>query len=138
VEDDAGDVELTQEALQANKLYTELYTVGDGVEALAFLRREGEFADAPTPDIILLDLNMPRMDGRQFLAELKGDDALKHTPVVVLTTSQAEQDILKSYNLGANCYVTKPVGLQQFTEVVHSIKGFWFTVVKLPTRPGED
>lgn len=138
VEDDPADVELTQEALDNNKVYTKLFMVQDGLEALAFLRREGVHADAPRPDLILLDLNMPRMDGRQVLAELKKDDDLKNIPVVVLTTSKAEQDIVASYDLGANCYVTKPVGLEQFTKVVQSIKGFWFTVVRLPSRPDTD
>jgi chemotaxis family two-component system response regulator Rcp1 len=104
----------------------------DGVEALAFLRREGEWADAPRPDLVLLDLNLPRKDGRQVLEEMKTDPALRHIPVVVLTSSQAEQDIVRAYDLHANCYITKPVDLDQFITVVKSIEDFWFTVVKLP------
>lgn len=134
VEDDPADVELTTEALVDSKLLTNLHVVSDGVEAMAFVRKEGPHKDAPTPDLILLDLNMPKKDGRQVLNELKSDDRFRAIPVVVLTTSDAEEDILKSYNLGANCYVTKPVGLDQFVKVVDSIEGFWFTVVKLPSR----
>lgn len=134
VEDDPGDVELTRESLSDSKLYMNLHVVEDGVEAMAFLRREGSYYEAPRPDLILLDLNLPRKDGRQVLAEVKADDSLKIIPVVILTTSSAEEDILRTYNLGANCYITKPVGLTQFTKVVEAIEGFWFTVVKLPTR----
>ena len=112
----------------------DLHVVGDGVEALAFLRREGKYADAPRPDLILLDLNMPRMDGRTFLSEMRADDNLKAIPVVVLTTSQTDEDILKSYQLGANCYITKPVGLAEFSKVVYAIEDFWFTIVRLPQR----
>ena len=111
VEDDQADVELTQYTIAKAKVLVNLHVVGDGVEALAFLRREGKYADAPRPDLILLDLNMPRMDGRAFLSEMRADDNLRGIPVVVLTTSQSDEDILKSYKLGANCYVTKPVGL---------------------------
>ena len=109
-----------------------MQVVGDGVEALAFLRREGKYAEAPRPDLILLDLNMPRMDGRSFLSEMRADDNLKAIPVVVLTTSRTEEDIVKSYRLGANCYITKPVGLAEFTRVVNAIEDFWFTIVRLP------
>ncbi len=137
VDDDPGDVRLTVEALKQTKMLTNLSFARDGIEALAFLRRQGKQADAPRPDIIFLDLNMPRMDGREALAEMKKDADLKHIPVVVLTTSSDEEDILRSYNLHANCYVTKPVDLQQFMKVVRSIEDFWFTVVKLPVREGE-
>jgi chemotaxis family two-component system response regulator Rcp1 len=132
VEDSPGDVELTREALADAKVSNNLSVVGDGVEAMAFLRKEEPYAAAPTPDLILLDLNMPRKDGREVLEEIKADQALRRIPVVVLTTSQAERDILASYNLHANCYVTKPVDLTQFIGVVRSIEDFWLTVVKLP------
>lgn len=132
VEDSPGDVRLTEEALKKNKMRNNLSVVKDGVDALAFLRREGKYTDVPHPDLILLDLNLPKRDGREVLAEIKSDEHLKHIPVVVLTTSQAEEDILKSYDLHANCYVTKPVELEQFISVVKSIDNFWFTVVKLP------
>jgi chemotaxis family two-component system response regulator Rcp1 len=132
VEDNPGDVRLTVEALKEAKVRNELYVVGDGVAALAFLHREGEHADAPRPDLILLDLNLPKMDGREVLAEIKKDPNLKRIPVVVLTVSQAEEDILRTYDLHANCYITKPVGLDQFLEVVKAIEGFWLTIVKLP------
>lgn len=134
VEDDPGDVELTKEALIDSKLLTHLHVVQDGEEAMTFLRREGEHDNAPKPDLILLDLNLPKKDGRQVLKEIKEDDDLKMIPVVILTTSTAEEDILKTYKLGANCYITKPVGLEQFIKVVEAIDNFWFTVVKLPTR----
>ena len=137
VEDDPGDVELTRESLSDSKLAINISVAGDGVEAMAFLRKEGEYSTAVTPDLILLDLNMPRKDGREVLAEIKADDSLKMIPVVILTTSSAETDIVKSYDLGANCYVTKPVGFDQFAKVVEAIEGFWFTVVKLPTK-GQD
>jgi CheY-like chemotaxis protein len=136
VEDDPGDVLLTVEALKQTKMHTNLSFARDGVEALAFLRREGKFAAAARPDIIFLDLNMPRKDGREVLGEIKLDPCLRLIPVVVLTTSADEEDILRSYNLHANCYVTKPVDLQQFMKVVSSIESFWFTVVKLPTCGG--
>jgi CheY-like chemotaxis protein len=132
VEDDPADVELTQYTIAKSKIYVDLHAVGDGIEALAFLRREGKYVDAPQPDLILLDLNMPRMDGRTFLSEMRADEQLKAIPVVVLTTSQAEEDIVKSYRLGANCYITKPVGLAEFTKVVNAIEDFWFTIVRLP------
>ncbi len=134
VEDDPADVELTQYTIAKTKIHIDLHTVGDGVEALAFLRQEGNYAGVPRPDLILLDLNMPRMDGRTFLAEMRADDSLKAIPVVVLTTSNSDEDILKSYKLGANCYVTKPVGLDEFTKVVKTIEDFWFTIVRLPRR----
>lgn len=132
VEDDPGDVELTQYTIEKSKIFIDLRVVGDGVEALAFLRQEGKYGGVPRPDLILLDLNMPRMDGRTFLAEMRADEELKAIPVVVLTTSQAEEDIIKSYRLGANCFVTKPVGLAEFTRVVNAIEDFWFTIVRLP------
>jgi len=134
VEDNPGDVELTREALHDTKLHMNLSVVSDGVDAMAFLRREGEYARAPRPDLILLDLNLPRKDGRGVLADVKQDPALRHIPVVVLTSSEAEQDIVRAYELHANCYVTKPVDLDQFVKIVQSIEQFWFTVVKLP-RP---
>jgi CheY-like chemotaxis protein len=132
VEDDPADVELTRETLADAKVLTHLHVVGDGLEALAFLRREEKYAEAPRPDIVLLDLNLPRMDGRALLAEIRADDRFKSIPVVVLTTSQAEEDIVKSYRLGANCFITKPVGLAEFARVVNAIEDFWFTIVCLP------
>lgn len=133
VEDNPGDARLTREALREGKIRNHLHHTRDGVEALAFLRREGAFAAAPTPDIILLDLNLPRKDGREVLAELKEDPRLRLVPVVVLTTSEAEQDVLRTYELHANCYITKPVDLEQFISVVRSIDDFWLSVVRLPT-----
>jgi CheY-like chemotaxis protein len=132
VEDNPGDMRLTQEALREGKVYNNLHWARDGVEALEFLRRRGRFAEAPRPDIILLDLNLPRKDGREVLSEIKGDPDLHNIPVVVLTTSKAEEDVLRSYELRANCYVTKPVDLEQFMVVVRSIDKFWLTVVTLP------
>ena len=132
VEDNPGDVRLTREALREGKVRNNLYVASDGVDALAFLRREGQYADAVRPDLILLDLNLPRKDGREVLQEIKADATLRYIPVVVLTSSQAEQDILRAYDLHANCYVSKPVDLDQFIHVVHSIEDFWFTIVKLP------
>jgi CheY-like chemotaxis protein len=132
VEDNAGDVRLTREALLEGKVYSNLHWAKDGVEALEFLRREGNHADAPRPDIILLDLNLPKIDGREVLAAIKGDDQLKQIPVVVLTTSKAEEDVLRSYALHANCFITKPVDLDKFILVVKSIDRFWLTVVTLP------
>ena len=132
VEDNPGDVRLTLEAFKEGKMINNVNVVKNGVEAMAFLRREGEYSNAPQPDIILLDLNMPKMDGREVLAEIKKDESLKHIPVIVLTTSKAEQDILKSYDLYANCYITKPVDLDQFNTVIKSIKDFWLSIVKLP------
>ena len=137
VEDNPGDVRLTREALKEGKvLINQLNVARDGVEALAFLRRQGEFSDAVRPDIILLDLNLPKKDGREVLAEIKNDPELRRIPVVILTTSKAEEDILKSYDMHANCYITKPVDLDQFITVVQSIEDFWLTIVKLP--PEED
>ena len=132
VEDNPGDVRLTREALREGKVYNNLHWAKDGVEALEFLRREGDHADAPRPDIILLDLNLPKKDGREVLEIIKSDERLKNIPVVVLTTSKAEEDVLKSYALHANCYVTKPVDLEKFIVVVKSIDRFWLTVVTLP------
>jgi two-component system, chemotaxis family, response regulator Rcp1 len=132
VEDNPGDERLTREALKEGKVYSNLHWVKDGVEAMQFLRREGKYADVPRPDIILLDLNLPKKDGREVLQDIKNDDKLKRIPVVVLTTSKAEEDVLRSYNLHANCYVTKPVDLEKFIVVVKSIDVFWLTVVTLP------
>jgi two-component system, chemotaxis family, response regulator Rcp1 len=132
VEDNPGDVRLTREALREGKVYNNLHWAKDGVEALEFLRREGKHAGAPRPDIILLDLNLPKKDGREVLEIIKGDEHLKYIPVVVLTTSKAEEDVVKSYALHANCYVTKPVDLEKFIVVVKSIDRFWLTVVTLP------
>jgi len=132
VEDSPGDVRLTREALTANKIRNTLHVVADGVQALAFLRKQGKHANAPRPNLILLDLNLPKKDGREVLAEIKGDPDLRRIPVVVLTTSGAEEDILKAYNLNANCYVTKPVNLDSFIQVVKSIESFWVMVVELP------
>jgi CheY-like chemotaxis protein len=134
VEDDPGDVLLIREAFEDNKVHNRLHVVPDGVEALTFLRQEGEHADAPRPDLVLLDLNLPRKDGREVLAEVKGDESLQHIPVVVLTTSKAEEDVLRSYKLHANAYVTKPVDFDRFIEVVRQIDEFFVTVVKLPSR----
>ncbi len=134
VEDNPGDARLALEALREAKVFNRLTWVADGVEAMACLRRQGKYADAPRPDLVLLDLNLPRKDGREVLAEIKADDALKRIPVVVLTTSQAEEDILRAYHLNANCYITKPVDLEQFMKVVKSIKDFWLTIVKLPVQ----
>jgi two-component system, chemotaxis family, response regulator Rcp1 len=132
VEDNPGDVRLTKEALKEGKILNNLSVVPDGVEALAFLRRENPYENAPRPELILLDLNLPKKDGREVLAEIKEDPSLKMIPVVVLTSSAAEQDIVKSYNLHANCYITKPVDLDQFIEVVQSVEHFWLAIVKLP------
>lgn len=134
VEDDPGDVELTREGLEAGRVLVNLHTVDDGLKALRYLRREEPYADAPRPDIILLDLNLPRMDGREALKEIKADERLRSIPVVVLTTSEADADILKCYNLGASCYISKPVGFDEFLKVVRSLEDFWFTVVKIPPR----
>lgn len=134
VEDNPGDVRLTREALKDSKLHNNLSVVRDGVEAMAFLKQEGAFGSAPRPDIILLDLNLPRKDGREVLEEIKDDERLKRIPVVILTTSNDETDILASYNLHANCYITKPVDLNRFVEIVKTIEGFWFSIVKLPPQ----
>lgn len=132
VEDNPGDVRLTLEAFKENKLRNHLHVVGDGEEAMAFLRRESQYADAPRPDLILLDLNLPKKDGREVLAEVKGDPDLKRIPVVILTVSAAEEDVLRTYDLHANCYITKPVDLDRFVEAVKTIEDFWLTIVKLP------
>ena len=133
VEDNAGDYRLTQEALREGKVYNNLHWAKDGVEALDFLHRRGRHAKAPRPDLILLDLNLPRKDGREVLSEIKSDEELKTIPVVILTTSQAEEDVVKSYHLHANCYVTKPVDLEKFIVVVQSIDRFWLTIATLPS-----
>jgi CheY-like chemotaxis protein len=135
IEDSPTDVLFTQEAFEQVRLLNRLHVVEDGVAALAFLRRQGQYAGAPRPDLILLDLNLPKKNGQEVLAELKSDEDLKLIPVVILTTSKAEEDILKSYDLHANCYIVKPVDFIKFTEVVHSIRHFWFSVVTLP--PGD-
>ena len=134
VEDDPGDVLMTQEAFEEHKVRNSLSVVSDGEEALAFLRREGPHAEAPRPDLILLDLNLPRIDGREVLAVIKEDEDLRRIPVVVLTTSQADEDILRSYSLHANAYVTKPVDFERFIAVVRQIDNFFVSVVKLPPR----
>jgi CheY-like chemotaxis protein len=134
VEDNPGDVVLTKDALKESKVLNRLSVVEDGVEAVAFLRREGQYADALRPDLVLLDLNLPRKDGRQVLADMKADPVLARIPVVILTSSKAEQDVLKTYNLHANCYVTKPVDLNQFVTVVKAIQNFWLSIVTLPTE----
>lgn len=132
VEDNPGDVRLTREALKESKIRNNLNIVRDGVEAMAFLRRDGDYANAPRPDIILLDLNLPRKDGREVLHEIKEDDSLRRIPVVILTTSDDEHDILESYNLHANCYITKPVDLNRFVTIIKNIEDFWLTIVRLP------
>ena len=132
VEDNPGDVRLTKEALNEGKVLNKLHVVEDGMEALAFLNGEGRYADVSRPELILLDLNLPKKDGRDVLAEIKANGDLTRIPVVVLTTSDSEEDILKSYDLNANCYITKPVDLDQFISVVKSINDFWLTIVKLP------
>jgi chemotaxis family two-component system response regulator Rcp1 len=136
VEDNPGDYRLTKEALKEGKVYNNLHWAQDGVDALDFLKRRGKHSGAPRPDIILLDLNLPKKDGREVLSEIKGDEDLRKIPVVILTTSKAEEDVLKSYDLHANCYVTKPVDLDKFIVVVQSIDRFWLTVVTLP--PGKN
>ena len=132
VEDDPGDVLMTREAFEDHKLRNSLHVVNNGIDALLFLRKQGEYAGVPTPDLVLLDLNLPRMDGREVLAEIKADEALRRIPVVVLTTSEAEEDVLRSYNLHANAYVTKPVDFEQFVNVVRQVDDFFLTVVRLP------
>lgn len=136
VDDDPGDVELMTEVMGKASLKIKMNVVSDGVKALAYLRREGEYADSTRPDLVLLDLNMPIKDGRDTLREIKNDPNLRSIPVVVLTTSDADEDVIKTYTLGASCYVTKPVGLEQFAKVVESLEDFWFTVVRFP--PQED
>jgi len=132
IEDDPGDVLMTREAFADHKVRNRLTVVTDGVDALALLRKKGQYADFPTPHLILLDLNLPRMDGREVLAEIKNDPALSHIPVVVLTTSEAQEDILGSYRLHANAYVTKPVDFEQFIRIIRQIDDFFISVVKLP------
>jgi chemotaxis family two-component system response regulator Rcp1 len=132
VEDNPGDVRLVQETFREGKVCNNLEITRDGVEAMAFLRHEGQFASAPRPDLILLDLNLPRKNGSEVLAEIKADEKLKRIPVVILTASQAEEDIVKAYDLYANCYLTKPIDLDQFINLVNAIKSFWLSIVKLP------
>ncbi len=134
VEDSPSDADLTEEALSDGKVLNHLHWVEDGVEALAFLRRQGKYSKAPRPDLILLDLNLPKKDGREVLAQIKADPSLKRIPVVILSTSAAERDILKTYELNANCYVTKPIDLEQFISVVKLIEEFWLALVKLPSE----
>ena len=138
VDDNPGDVQLIREALQDAKVTNNLHSVGDGVAALAFLRGQAPYQDAPRPDLIILDLNLPKKDGRVVLREIKADPGLRGIPVVILTTSRADQDVLNVYNLNANCYITKPVDFEQFVKVVQAIDNFWFSIVTLPpkqTRP---
>jgi two-component system, chemotaxis family, response regulator Rcp1 len=134
VEDNPADVCLTVEAIKECKMLNKLSVVTDGVEAMEFMQKKGKYADEPLPDLMLLDLNLPKKDGREVLAEIKQDPELKKIPIVILTTSKAEKDILMSYNHYANCYITKPVDLEQFVTVVKSIENFWLTIVKLPTK----
>ncbi|MEY2410393.1 MAG: hypothetical protein QOF48_3063 [Verrucomicrobiota bacterium] len=134
VEDNSGDARLAREALRDAKVRNNLTWISDGTEALAFLRREGKYERAPRPDLILLDLNLPRKDGREVLTEIKADEKFRRIPVVILTTSQAEEDVLRAYHLNANCYITKPVDLDQFMKVVKTIEDFWLTIVKLPSE----
>jgi CheY-like chemotaxis protein len=133
IEDSPSDAALTIEAIQAGKISNNLNRVADGVEAMAYLRQQGEFAKSPRPDLIMLDLNLPKKDGREVLRELKSDPSLRLIPIIVLTTSRADKDVLQSYELNANCYITKPVDFEQFIEVVKSIEHFWLSVVTLPT-----
>ncbi|MBK9121600.1 MAG: response regulator [Chloroflexi bacterium] len=132
VEDNAGDARLTQEVLKDSKIKNNLHIVVDGVEAMEFLHQRGIYSSAPRPDIILLDLNLPRMDGREVLREIKEDDILRRIPVVIMTTSDDEHDILAAYDLYANCYITKPVDFQRFIDIVKTIENFWFSIVRLP------
>jgi chemotaxis family two-component system response regulator Rcp1 len=134
VEDNPGDADLAREALESTKIRNTLSVVSDGEEAMAFLCHTGKHAGASRPDLILLDLNLPKKDGREVLAEIKSNDDFKRIPVVILTTSKAEEDILKTYNLHANCYITKPIDLNQFISVVKAVEDFWLTIVKLPPR----
>lgn len=136
VEDNPGDVRLTEEAFKEGKLSNNLSVAGDGVEALAFLRQEGEYASSPRPDLILLDLNLPLKSGHEVLREIKSDPAIRRIPVIILTTSSAEQDILSTYDLHANCYITKPVDLNQFMKIIQSIESFWLSIVELPSGLG--
>lgn len=132
IEDNPGDARLAREALRDAKVLNNLSWVPDGVEGMAYLKRQGKYGQSPRPDLILLDLNLPRKDGREVLSEIKADESLRRIPVVILTTSQAEEDILRAYHLNANCYITKPVDLEQFMKVVKTIEDFWLTIVKLP------
>ncbi|HLN21766.1 MAG TPA: response regulator [Bacteroidales bacterium] len=134
VEDNPGDARLIREVLNDTKVYSSLHIVNDGVEAMDFLHNKGKYAEMPRPDIIILDLNLPKKDGREVLAELKAEEDLKHIPVVIMTISQAEEDILKTYKLHANCYITKPIDLNEFIKVIKSIEDFWFSIVKLPSK----
>ncbi|MDG4555492.1 MAG: response regulator [Candidatus Competibacter sp.] len=136
VEDNPGDARLAEEALRDSRVLNNLNVAPDGEQAMHYLRQQGRFAGAPKPDIILLDLNLPRKDGREVLAEIKADAVLRRIPVVILTTSESEEDILRTYDLHANCYITKPVDFEQFAKVVKSIEDFWFTIVKLPDGLG--
>lgn len=138
IEDNPGDVRLTQEVFNEFKLANNLHVVNDGVEAIKLLNRDVQYLDVPLPDLILLDLNLPKKDGREVLEEIKADKDLKYIPVVILTTSKAEEDIFKAYDLYANCYITKPVDLDQFITVIKSIEDFWFSIVKLPKGVGND
>lgn len=132
VDDNPGDVRLAKEGLKENRLINNLHVVWDGEEAMTFLRKEGRYANAVRPDLILLDLNLPKKDGREVLADIKSDENIKRIPVVILTTSKKEEDIMKTYGLHANCYITKPLDLEQFVKIVNSIRGFWFEIVTLP------
>ncbi len=132
VEDNPGDVRLTKEGLKDSRIVNHIHVVGDGVEAMAFLRREGKYEEAPRPDLILLDLNLPRKDGRELLAEIKGDRDLKRIPVVVLTSSKAEQDVVMAYDLHANCYIRKPINLNEFSTMMQNFEQFWLAMVTLP------
>lgn len=134
VEDNPGDVRLTREALKGAKVANELHVVGDGKDAIDFLRRRGPYVNAPRPDIVLLDLNLPGMDGREVLADIKGDPDLARIPIIVLTSSAAEEDILRSYELHANCFISKPVEFTEFITAVQSLEGFWLKIVRLPPR----
>ena len=134
VEDNPGDVRLTQEVFKEAKILNHLNVVGDGVDAMAFLRKEGGYADVVRPDLVLLDFNLPRMSGRDLLKEIKGDPVLRNIPIVVLTTSRAEQDVLDAYEHHANCYIAKPVDLEQFIDIVRSIGQFWLSIVELPAK----
>ncbi len=134
VEDNPGDVRLTQEVFKEAKILNHLHVVGDGVDAMAFLRREGSYTDVVRPDLVLLDLNLPRRSGRDVLEEIKRDPALRNIPIVILTTSRAEQDVLNAYEHHANCYITKPVRLEQFIDIVRSISQFWLSIVELPAK----